>query len=451
MKTKFITLLITSIASLACLTGCSNSSSDPGKLTIAVVGDQSERDIIKAFIAGYKALPGNEDKKISATYMEDYDDYIERTLRNRKGVLPDIIQVFDITSGYYTNADLDGAGNSLLQPISSYMKRDGIAESTLVDSSVAITKSRIGSNDMYWVPRDYNKIVIAYNKEMFRIAGITERPSDDWTWSEFVSVCQALKAHEDEILDYSKKDVFYPVDLNLNFQAVYYPILKSYGIDLIDAKTKKCFGGDVDGAKAVWGKLLNMVVAGLASPADNKVPFASKQSAMMFTPRPDVPNYVNGVGADNIDFISLPIYDDLSSGQTSYIGMGATGYGITTHCPDARKEMAWDFLKYIISEDGQNVFSKTGSCIPCLKSLLNDPNAEYAKYISKDLNHKAFVAYPERDIFAGKFLEGLKPETQRDVYDTIRVNALNKFFYNGEIDEGFYARFIELVEEDLNK
>jgi len=277
-----------------------------------------------------------------------------------------------------------------------------------------------------------------------------EIPSDDWTWGDFLEICETLKAHSDEIKEYSRKDVFYPVDMNLNFQAVYYPVLESYGIPLVDAKSKTCFGDDVDGAKEAWGKLLNMVVDGLAAPADNKIPFANKQSAMMFITRPDLPNYVNGVGQDNIDFLPIPAFEDLPEGNTSYIGMGATGYGITTHCPDAKKEMAWDFLKYIISEDGQNVFSKTGSCIPCLKSLLNAENAEYTKYISSDLNHHAFVAYPERDLFAGKFLDGLDPEHQRDVYNVIHDNALHNFFYNDEIDEDFFYEFQDLVEAELN-
>ena len=449
MKTKFVNLLFVSLSSVVCFSSCSKANSDPDTIKIAVVGDQSERDVLKAFIAGYKALPGNEDKKISPIYMEDYDGFIERTLRNKKGVLPDIIQVFDIKSGYYANADLDGAGNSLLIPISSYMKRDGIGESSLVDASVSITKCRIGSDEMYWVPRDYNKIVVAYNKEMFRLAGITERPSDDWTWGDFVEICETLKAHENEIMEYSRKDVFYPVDMNLNFQAVYYPFLESYGIPLVDAKTKTCFGDDLEGAKNAWGKLLNMVIDGLAAPADNKIPFASKQSAMMFITRPDLPNYVNGVGNNNIDFITLPTNEGLTDGQISYIGMGATGYGITTHCPDSKKEAAWDFLKYIISVDGQNVFSKTGSCIPCLKSLLSDENAEFRQYINKDLNHEAFVSYTERDLFAGKFLEGLDPEEQRDVYNVIHDNALHNFFYDGEIDEGFFAEFKDLVEAEM--
>lgn len=469
MKAKFLKTLLITLAGILCLAGCTSNPSggggsgdgdgdgggggsgqDAGKITIAVVGDQSERDVIKAFIRGYNKIPGNENKKITATYMEDYDAYIEKTLRNKRGVLPDIIQVFDITSGYYTNADLDGRGNSLLIPLTSFMEKDGIDKTEIVDECVKITQSKNNSDDMYWVPRDYNKIVVAYNKEMFKIAGITKRPSDDWTWSQFRQVCQQLKDHEEEIKVYSKKDTFFPVDMNLNFQAVYYPVLESFGIKLIDSNTKECFGGDIEGAKSAWGKLLNMVVEGLASPADSKIPFANKQSAMMFITRPDLPNYVNGVGEDNIDFISLPKLEGLPSGSKSYIGMGLTGYGITTHCPKERQEAAWDFLKYIISVDGQNVFSETGSCIPCLKSMLTDENAIFRQYVSKNLNHDAFVAYPERDLFAGTFLKGLGAEEQRNVYNVIHDNALQNFFYNGEIDEGFFEEFKQMVEDELD-
>lgn len=454
MKTKLLTILAVSLVSVVSLSGCKKSEvSDPDTLTIVTVGSDSERNIIQTFVNGYKAQPGNADKKFKFTFVSNLDDYIYKTLIRKNGVLADIIQVYDATCGYYANDGLlDGQGNSLYVPISSYMARDGILESTIVDSSLKITKCRVGSNDMYWVPRDYNKVVVAYNVEMFQKAGIA-KPSDNWTWSDFRDVCEQLKQHK---ADVTTKDVFYPVDMNINFTAVNYPTLKTFGVDLVNPTTKSCFGDDVEGAKNAWGKLLNMVVDGYAFPGQGITtqPFPSGQAAMMFIVRPDLPSYAASLGLNNIDFVSLPSFtteDGLAADATSYIGMGATGYGMSVHCPQEKREFAWDFLKYIISIDGQNEFSKMGSGIPCLKALLNDPNAEYTKYMSTSLNHHAFIAYPERDVFAAEYLDCLTAEKQSAVYKVVTDHALKDFLVAGSnktysIKDSYYATFKQLVE-----
>ena len=82
--------------------------------------------------------------------------------------------------------------------------------------------------------------------------------------------------------------------------------------------------------------------------------------------------------------------------------------------------------------------------------MLTDENAIFRQYVSKNLNHDAFVAYPERDLFAGTFLKGLGAEEQRNVYNVIHDNALQNFFYNGEIDEGFFEEFKQMVEDELD-
>ena len=435
MKAKLPLLLAAAFTSVMTLAGCGgHNEEDSGAITVAVLGDQIERNIIKTFITEYKKIPGNENKKISARYMNNYNDYIYNNAL--EGTLPDIIQVFDYNCAYYANTDLDGAGHSLLLPISSYMTRDNVNESDLVDSVVSITKCKNNSSEMCWVPRDYNKVVVALNKNIFNAAGV-ELPSDTWTWADFLSTCDALKAKSNVIMQYTGKDFFWPVDMNLNFEAVYSPILKSYEVDLINPNTKKCFDNKTDEAKTIWGKLLNMVVDGLASvppKGEDKYPFSGKQSAMMFITRPDLPSYVESLGGSALDFVALPSYEDLNEGQKSYIGMGCTGYGMTPFCAKSKRDAAWDFLKFIISEDGQNAFSKMGSGIPCLKSLLNDPNAEFTKYISADINHHAFVAYPERDLLATYFLEGINTEKQGAIYKYFRDHVLKDFIESGDND-----------------
>ena len=439
MKTKLPIFIATTLVSVTSLVGCTQKGNDPTEIRVAIVSDKSEEDTLNNFIRNYKAIPGNEDKNITVIKMTNYDDYIADSFLYDD--LAEIVQVYDYNSEFYANADLDGIGTSLLISLSSYMQRDGIKESDFYDSIIEMTKCKTGSNEIYWAPRDYNKVVCVYNKKIFDIAEL-EYPTDDWTWSEFVDICNQLKEKAPTIKQqYTHMSTFYPVDLNLTFNAVYYPILKSYGVDLIDKETRTCFGNSEEAlqtAEAAWDKLLSMADNKLSAPPEgDKVPFTSKQAAMMFMVRPNLPTYVKGLGGDAIDFVSLPTYDDNGTNK-SYIGMGCSGYGITTACPDSKKEAAWDFIKYIISESGQNAFSEAGSGIPCLKKLANDENAAFKKYLEEyNLNHDAFIAHEDRDI-PMNFLKGFEVGKQLQINKYIKDRTLEQFYKTNDRDKYFH-------------
>ena len=133
----------------------------------------------------------------------------------------------------------------------------------------------------------------------------------------------------------------------------------------------------------------------------------------------------------------------------SYIGMGCSGYGITTACPDSKKDFAWDFLKYIISEKGQNDFSEAGSGIPCLRKLASDPNAAFKQYMSNaHPNHDAFIAHEDRDI-PMNFLKGFETNKQRTITKFIKDRALEQFYKSKNRDQ-YFADFKRGMEEIWN-
>lgn len=418
MKAKTMTKVLScalcammAFAAVGC--GGDGGSSETAELTIGVVNQPSEIKIINAFVKAYKEQPGNEEKKIKVTKITDnYDTWVQRQQYVNK--LPDMIQVYDYSSEFWTYMNM-------LQPISEYMARDGIQESDYFASVIEMAKSKAGDNKMYWVPRDYNKVVVCYNTKMFEIAGI-EKPSDTWTFEQFEAVCQQLLAAKDDITEYSGSPYFWPADMRLQWAASYYPVISSYGGGLIDKENGTAFK-NLDAVKKGFDYYLSYADRDLCVTTDDTTDaFSNKQAAMIFTSRPDVPTYAQYLGGE-IDFVSFPTLSDAT--ETSYIGMGCTGYGITDSCPDAKKELAWDFLKFVLSKEGQNAFSKTGSGIPMLKSLAEDPNAEFRKaYEGK--NNDAFVQFAERDL-PMNYMKGFKPNKQLGIYSYINANLLTSF------------------------
>ena len=284
---------------------------------------------------------------------DNYDNWVNQQLYVDR--MSDVIQVYDYKAEYWTN-------QGLLAPISDYMERDNLSEEDYFPAVIEMTKSKAGEDNMYWVPRDYNKVVVVYNTKMFELAGI-DPPEDNWTFTDFHEVCVKLQNAKSIITEqYSKLDNFWPANMQLDWSAVYYPVIKSYGGELIDMENSKAFK-NLDAVKQGINMLLDYVDNGLSvSYIDTMDPgsaFANKQCAMMFAVCPNIPEYYESLNGE-INFVSFPRIEGV---ETSYIGMGCTGYGMTQSCPESKKEFAWDFLKFIISEKGQEAFCASTALI----------------------------------------------------------------------------------------
>lgn len=430
-------VLLVVVAGYAC-TGTGGAKSDPETITVAVSADPIEQTAMKNYIKSYKEQAGNENKKISITTINgNYDSWVNQQLYVNK--MSDIIQVYDYSSEYWTS-------QNLLVPISDYMKRDNISESDYFSAIIEMAKSKDGDDNMYWVPRDYNKVVVVYNTKMFEIAGI-EKPSDEWSFEDFYNVCLKLKNAKSDILSqYSKLNDFWSAMMNLDWAAVYCPVIKSYGGDILD-KDNAAVWKNLDAVKTAVNKLMvyadNDLSLTFKDTTDVSSAFANKQVAMMFTARPNIPEYYEALGGD-IDFVSFPRITDGGDGA-SYIGMGCSGYGMITACSDAKKELAWDFLKFILTEKGQETFCASGSGIPTLKKLAESNTASF-RTVYPNLNNDAFVKYSERDL-PMTYMKGFKPTKQLGIYSFINNNFLSCWYKE---DAGTRDARYDYVSEKLS-
>ena len=165
----------------------------------------------------------------------------------------------------------------------------------------------------------------------------------------------------------------------------------------------------------------------------------------MFAVRPNIPEYYESLNGE-INFVSFPRIEGV---ETSYIGMGCTGYGMTQSCPDSKKEFAWDFLKFIISEKGQEAFCASGSGIPVLRSLAENDTAAF-RTTYPTLNNDVFVSQAERDL-PMTYMKGFKPDKQLGIYSYLINNFLSTFYKSsGAEREARYDTVAEKLEELFN-
>ncbi len=361
-------------------------------LRIAVSNDPNETTIANAFAEAY--MEKYENKTVVVEQMPG--DYVNSVVFDfNAGILQDIIWMGDDNLNYL--ADLE-----VLMNLSDFMdmEKESGAEDAFDESLYFEAMLKMGrknqSGDYYMLPRDYNKNVIFFNKDLLTEAGAEIPTDNDWTWEEFkdyVKDVNAKMVSKGMTLDKGYETI---EGANLDWKAVVYPMLKSYGGTFLNEQGKPAF--KTDAMEKTLTDIGWFAQNGYAQPIGQtgaRGSFVAKKAAMYIGSRPTVGSLIQQ--KINFGVVGYPQTGnkDADGNYTNpLIGSGTTGYGInssTEHPADA-----WNFVKFILSEDGQEAFSATGSCVPVLKSMANDPDATWRSYPEID-NTDAFVLYEDRD------------------------------------------------------
>lgn len=383
---------ITVVVALACsfvalfsVAGCTTQEQpEEGRdvlITVAVLNNAGEKKAISEFINAFKASQSTIDVK--AKYIDP--TYYTPVLTDWAGdTLADVVW----TAGD-KHAPLSAAG--IFEPLNDYIEKTPGLLDDFYPALVETTKLTPDSDEMYFVPRDYNKITIAYNKDMFDAAGL-EYPQNNWTWQDFMDTCAALRTAMDNGtggLDSS----FYPLDGYLSWAPAAYTIIRGFGGEYMDENGLPVLSDNGDTTAVENGltqiyTLVSKYYAGCDVMGETGL-FEAGQAAMRFLSRPSISG-ITGAQMQNYDFVAFPTMP-----VENVVGVGCSGYGINAH--SAHKDEAWEFLKFIISREGQEVYGKTGMGVPVLQSMKND--SSWRDYPLKGLNQEAFVYSGTEDLF----------------------------------------------------
>lgn len=275
---------------------------------------------------------------------------------------------------------------------------------------------------IYGVPKDFDTIALLYNKDIFDEAGV-EYPDSTWTW-------ETLKENAGKIYE---KTGIYGFLAPLEDQAGYLPSIYQAGGYLINEdKTASGFNekGTIKGLSEwiswqtdyKWG-------ANQATLTENdyKEIFMSGKAAMCYIGSWMISTYYNDYKDLNWDLAVLPKCDDPVAGD----GRATIYNGLSYATPAEGKnvEAAKEFIKFMGSEEGMKIASKSGCAIPAYEGT---ENAWFDQYQGK--NVKVFVDMMEYGV---QF-----PYTKSKAEWHDRVTAELLEVYNGK-------KTIEAVCEEL--
>lgn len=403
MKTNKVFALLSCVVLATSATACGmkppmSQQTEDGKynITIACQQEEGEIEVLKMLETAYETKNPNVNIIVKDFGGGGLDDYM--TNNGRVKTLADIVWVPDDLFAPWAEK-----GGFFLDLREMYEASEETAYSNYYESMLhsasysgeykPLSESTDAKYGLYFAPRDYNKIGIAYNTALFARFGI-EAPTDfspeAWNMQTFITFLQNAAA-KIEASGGANALTYRVISFFLQWEPVYTSVFTAMGSDgiiqengTLNLKSDK----NREIMRYLYDELFSKETI-IGTEADFK-----KGYTLMATCVRPVAYTAYQQRQGTIDFLPFP---------TEAIGAGCSGYAITKEKANqtqtvggvtkTNKELCWDFIKYVITEEGQEVAGAFGTSIPVLKSLKE--NGAWKSAMPNAKNHSAWLAGEE--------------------------------------------------------
>jgi multiple sugar transport system substrate-binding protein len=370
MHMKKLTLLVVLIASIL-LTACGGGATKgPVTISYMVWGAPEELAVWQQIVNDFEAA--NPNIKVSVE-VSDWDSYWEKLKTLLAANTPP--DVFAMDAPLY----LDYQTRGVLLNLQPYIDKS----SGMLDGFYPITLEAYKLDDGYYgLPRDFQTIVLFYNKDMFDAAQVGY-PTADWTYDDLRQA--AMKLTKDTTGDGITDQYGFYSDV-WDMELIWSEAIWSWGGDVINTDhTKTLIGEPV--AREAWQYLYDLMFTDKSMPDLNTSgqyggdPFQSGVVAMTTIGHWAVPGYATV----EFKWDVAPMPQSPSGGRTTSVNSAGFVIGKASKYPD----QAWEFVKYCLSEAGQTRLTELGLAIPVLKSVATSPVFLEQKMV--DINQQVFL------------------------------------------------------------
>ena len=288
--------------------------------------------------------------------VADWDSYWEKLkVQIAGGTPPD---VFAMDAPLYP----DWQARGVLLNLQPYLDKDP----TVLDGVYPQTLEAYKMPDGYYgLPRDFQTVVLYYNKDMFDAGGVAY-PTADWTWDDLRATAKKLTMDKNGDGQTDQWGFWAEV---YDLEPFWGSVVWSYGGEIVDAAVGKTLIGSPE-ATAAFQFIKDMWMGDKSMPTEEQLQqygydgFLAGISAMGVSGHWSVPDYA-----------ALPFHWDVAPMPTGPKGkatsVNSAGFVIAkaSKNPDA----AWEFVKFAFGEKGQSELAQIGFAIPVRKSVAESP------------------------------------------------------------------------------
>ncbi|MEO7587112.1 MAG: extracellular solute-binding protein [Arachnia sp.] len=237
---------------------------------------------------------------------------------------------------------------------------------------------------LFQVPWKSNPVMVMYNKDLFKKAGIDPEKPDMDTFDKFITASKTI------VSSGAAKAAIWPSPTSEFFQPWFdfYPvyIAQSGGTNFV--KDGKATFND-DNGKAVW-EFFHTLYADGVSPKEksNDDAMGTGTAAMQMAGPWAIASYK---GKINYGFMPVPTKDGIAADKT-YTFADSKNISMFTSCKATGT--AWEFLKYTTSEENDGAFLKATGQMPIRPGL----EKAYPDYFKENPDYVAFADQASRTV-----------------------------------------------------
>ncbi|MGB9780680.1 ABC transporter substrate-binding protein [Caldanaerobacter sp.] len=389
MGRKFLSIFVLTVFVLATiLAGCSSSktpeSQTPTQETSKPVtiklgmwsSSPAEKKIVDDQIAKFKEKYPNIDVQIE-TIVGDYMQKLQTELASNTA--PDIFYLDSMPAPQLMSS-------GVLEPLDEYIKKYNV---DVNDFEPALLSAFQWEGKTYGLPKDYNTLVLFYNKDMFKEAGINEPPK---TWEELRETAKKLTKNGVKGIVLSADLARFDAFINQNDGSVYK-----------DGKVTLNLPQNAEALDFYVGLIIRDKVADTPQNMGegwNGDAFAAKKAAMAIEGGWMIPFLKEKAPDLNYGIAELP------AGKKKSTMAFTVAYVMNKN--SKHKDEAFKLIEFLTGKEGQQFVVDSGLALPSRKSM--------------EANFKE--KYPER----APFIDGASYAVpwQFGLYGTKLVDAANK-------------------------
>ena len=436
---KIISLIALLLSSVILFTAVSCSGgggkSERKDLIVTISDDDKDIEIQIALQNAFVKYMKEKGTDVEVTYNTyTSSTYSQDLLSLQAGrALGDVIQTSDRFSSLF-------AYKKVFEPLDGFIADDSSFALEDYDEEI-IESARSYNNKIYYMPRSYDQVVIFINTDFFNAIGVdypkpdtsAEDPWAWWTWDKCIELCQQIREAVASSAYSANKDYVYPMDANVFWNPVYNAIIKSFGGKTVDAETLTTGFDSNDSQYAETLKAMEFIkslVTNKYTSSSNDTRFLAKRGAincagMWFTTRPNVLTCLNN--NINLAFAPIPRFTETQTEKaenTTYIGYGSAGYAISAM--SSQKTLAWEFVKFCASAEGQGIISANGASVPTLNNLksLDASWVNPVKVNGQVVDQSAFL-YDGHTRTLSTYARGINAEVEYMIYQSVQSKIIS--------------------------
>ncbi len=323
-----------------------------GTLTISNWGDPNDKAVYAEVMKRFNAKFPNVKVQDNFTPITTWSEYVNKVLTQAAaGQAPDVINI--AIEGVRLGLD-----KGMFSELDGYIKNDAAGAALTKDVDPRLLESLGFEGKQYLLPSNWNTMLIYYNTRMFADAGI-DRPSDDWTWDDFLEIAKKLTTGT------GGSKVFGFAIPYFNFGLT--PWFYSNGTSEVSKDLTESNLTDpkmVESVSFIRDLVTEHGVAPQPKGADPYQLFPAQKVAMTGAGH-WVTGPFNEAGFNDYDVLPWP---QKTEKATVY---GVAGFGI--HPESENPDLAWEYVKELAGSETQAAWVKNGAATPASMSAAQSP------------------------------------------------------------------------------